>query len=87
MGLSDEMLMEFESNMVKTFEMLDLGPLKYFLGLEVKQFRGSLFVSPQKYSKDLLEKTGLLHYKSMASPINSNEKQHSLYNSRTTNPT
>lgn len=39
------MLSEFKENMLKTFEMTYLRPLRYFLGLEVKQSNGVLFVS------------------------------------------
>lgn len=52
MSSSTEMLNKFKVSMMKTFEMSDLGPLRYFLGLEVKQFEGTLFVSQQKYAED-----------------------------------
>lgn len=58
MGSSMEKLLEFKNNMMKTFEMTDLGPLKYFVGLEVKQLVGSLFVSQKKYVEELLKKAG-----------------------------
>lgn len=45
MGSFDEMLIELKENMMKMFEISDLGPLRYFLGLEVRQLDGSLFVS------------------------------------------
>lgn len=37
MGSSFEMLIEFKGSMMQTFEMSYLVPLRYFLGLEVKQ--------------------------------------------------
>lgn len=36
MGSAQEMLYQFKTNMMQTYEMTDLGLLKYFLGLEVK---------------------------------------------------
>ena len=36
-GNNDEMIEEFKSTMTREFEMTDLGLLKFFLGLEVKQ--------------------------------------------------
>lgn len=59
MSSSDEMLMEFKNNVLKTFEMTDLGQLKNFLGLKIKQSKGSLFVNLQKYVEDLLKRVGM----------------------------
>lgn len=85
-GSSDEILMDFKSNMLKTFEMLNHGQLKYFVGLEMKQSTGSLFVTQQKYVEDLLKKAGRLHYKSMTNPMYRNEKKlHLLDNSSSAN--
>lgn len=74
MGSSIEMLSEFKDIMVKTFEMSYLGPLRYFLGLEVRQFNGALFVTQTKYAKDLLKRDGMLHSKDAINPMNTNEK-------------
>ncbi|XP_039137128.1 uncharacterized mitochondrial protein AtMg00810-like [Dioscorea cayenensis subsp. rotundata] len=78
------MLMEFKEEMLRTFEMSDLGPLRYFLGLEVKQKPGSLFVSQHKYAEDLLKKTRMLHSKAISTPMNSNEKLYVKDNSGNT---
>lgn len=48
MSSSYDMAMEFKNIMMKTFEMSDLGLLKYFLGLEVKQSERSVFISQKK---------------------------------------
>lgn len=45
MGSSHDILIEFKEKMPKTFEMPDLGHLRYFLGSEVLQSNGVLFVS------------------------------------------
>lgn len=59
MGSSDEIILEFKDTMMKTFEMSDLGPMRYFLGLEVTQKKGSVFVSQHKYAADLLLRAGM----------------------------
>ena len=41
------------------FEMKDLGPLKYFLGIEVSRSEKGIFLSQRKYALDLLQETGM----------------------------
>ena len=50
-GNNDEMIEEFKNTMIREFEMTDLGLLKFFLGLEVKQGETSIFISQEKYAK------------------------------------
>ena len=60
--------------MMHTFEMTDLSLLHYFLGLEVKQGKGSIFVLQQRYAVDLLKKFNMEHLNEAATPMNINEK-------------
>ena len=47
----DEMLIHsYKADLAKEFEMKDLGLLHYFLGLEIWQRKGGLFVSQGKYA-------------------------------------
>ena len=59
--------------MQREFEMSDMGRMKYFLGLEVKQVDGGVFCSQRKYSRDLLVRFGMQNCK-VAPPMNANEK-------------
>ena len=43
----------------KEFEMKDLGPLKYFLGIKVSRSNKEIFLSQRKYALDLLQETGM----------------------------
>nr|GEZ49955.1 retrovirus-related Pol polyprotein from transposon TNT 1-94 [Tanacetum cinerariifolium] len=47
---------EFEVLMKGEFEMSDMGELTFFLGLQVKQFPDGIFISQDKYVKDMLKK-------------------------------
>jgi len=48
----------------------DLGPLHYFLGIEVKHYSdGGILLSQSKYIRDLLHKTNLLDSKSQPTPM------------------
>ncbi|XP_044512501.1 uncharacterized mitochondrial protein AtMg00810-like [Mangifera indica] len=59
---------------MKTFEMFDLGPLHYFLGLEVVKDAGGISLYQKKYVVDLLKKFGMSNCKATNTPLNVNEK-------------
>lgn len=43
--------------------MKDLGPLKYFLGIEVLRSKQGIFLSQRKFTIDLLNEVGMLDCK------------------------
>ena len=51
------------------FEMNDMGLLNYFLGLEIWQRDGELFVSQGKYAKEILGKFHMESCKPMDTPL------------------
>jgi hypothetical protein len=57
------------------FEMKDLGLMHYFLGLEVWQKCGEIFLSQSKYAVDVLRRFGMLDCKSMTTPMISDLKK------------
>lgn len=73
LGSSQELLLEFKETMMKAFEMSDLGLLWYFLRLEVKQGKDSIFVS-QNYAENFMYKSGMLKCKPESSLVNTNDK-------------
>jgi hypothetical protein len=56
MGSNDQMIKEFKSTMTREFEMTDLGLMRFFLGLEVRQEETGIFISQEKYAKEILKK-------------------------------
>ncbi|XP_022851730.1 uncharacterized protein LOC111373423 [Olea europaea var. sylvestris] len=56
------------------FEMKDLGPLRYFLGLEVSSNSDGYYLSLAKYASDLLSQTRITDNKTVSTPLEPNVK-------------
>ncbi|GJS28463.1 ribonuclease H-like domain-containing protein [Tanacetum coccineum] len=63
------MVKEFEELMQKEFTMSSLGELTFFLGLQVKQSTAGIFISQDKYVKDILNKFDFKTIKPATTPI------------------
>ncbi|GJT27735.1 copia protein [Tanacetum coccineum] len=61
--------MDFEDLMQKEFKMSSMGELTFFLGLQVKQSNGGIFLSQDKYVKDILNKFDFRTIKPASTPI------------------
>eukprot|EP00253_Pinus_taeda_P014920 PITA_14920 len=55
--------------MQKEFEMSLLGELTYFLGLQIQQNEGGIFLSQTKYLKQILKKYGMKDAKPVCTPM------------------
>ena len=58
-----------------TFRLKTLGKLKYFLGIEIAQSSFGVVLSQRKYALDILEETGMLYYKPVDTPMDSNQRR------------
>lgn len=56
----------------EAFSIKDLGPLKYFLGIEVAKTSDGLVLSQRKYTLDILEDSGMMGCKPSPFPIEQN---------------
>ncbi|XP_051115788.1 uncharacterized mitochondrial protein AtMg00810-like [Andrographis paniculata] len=61
-GDDDHGISDLQAYLNQQFEMKSLGPLRYFLGLEVSDSPDGLFLSQAKYASDLLARAGLTDY-------------------------
>ncbi|KAG6470938.1 hypothetical protein ZIOFF_072026 [Zingiber officinale] len=73
-GTDIKMVEDFKLAMMKKFEMSDLGLMRYFLGFQVKQSSGEIFISQEKYVEDLLKKFQMLSCKLVPTAMTLNEK-------------
>lgn len=60
--------------LAKEFEMKDLSPMKYFLGMVVARSKKGISVSQRKYTPDLLKEIGFLGSKPTNTSIEANHK-------------
>ncbi|GKF87965.1 putative ribonuclease H-like domain-containing protein [Tanacetum coccineum] len=60
---------EFEALMQSKFQMSSMGKLTFFLGLQVKQNKGGIFISQDKYVAEILKKFDLINVKTVITPM------------------
>ncbi|XP_026416191.1 uncharacterized protein LOC113311580 [Papaver somniferum] len=73
-GSSTSYCKELISTLSSSFPLKNLGPLHFFLGLEVKHNSSGLFVCQTKYALDLLDKTQMVGAKSCSPPSSATTK-------------
>ncbi len=59
----------FKQDMMKMFEMTDLGEMAYFLGIEIKQAQNEIFICQKKYLKEILKRFNMEECKSVSTPM------------------
>ncbi|GJR43017.1 putative ribonuclease H-like domain-containing protein [Tanacetum coccineum] len=64
---------EFEECMHKRFQMSSMGELTFFLGLQVKQQPGGIFISQDKFVADILKNFDFLSIRTATTLIESNK--------------
>ena len=65
---------KLKESLGEAFEVKDLGPLRYFLGIEIVRSSKGIILSQRKYVLDLLAETGLLGCRPCGSPIDKNHQ-------------
>lgn len=69
MGNNGEMIEEFKRAMTREFEMTDLGIMKYFLGLEIRQEKTGIFVAQETYAKEILKRNKMADCNPVLTPM------------------
>eukprot|EP00253_Pinus_taeda_P035257 PITA_35257 len=65
----DQLIMPCKEDLAREFEMKDMGLMHYFLGMEVWQKDGELFVSQGKYANEILRRFHMEKCKPMQTPL------------------
>jgi hypothetical protein len=58
-----------KQQLVEQFQMSDLGPLSYFLGIEVLHSSKGYYLSQSKYIRDLIARSGITDNRTTATPM------------------
>jgi len=66
---ADPLIHKCKRELDSEFEMKDLGLMHYFLGLEVWQKPGEIFLSQGKYVMNILERFGMVDSKPITTPM------------------
>ena len=62
-GNNEKAISDLKRFLSNCFKIKDLGPLKYFLGIEVARSKAGISICQRKYTLDILEEAGLLGVK------------------------
>ncbi|XP_028944648.1 uncharacterized mitochondrial protein AtMg00810-like [Malus domestica] len=73
-GSAMQAIIEVIQSLAKEFEIKDLGPLHYFLEIQIVQNMDGMFLSQDKYVTDLLTKSNMLLSKPCATPCLPNNR-------------
>ncbi|KAK4393540.1 Retrovirus-related Pol polyprotein from transposon TNT 1-94 [Sesamum angolense] len=68
------MIQDFKKDMMKTFEMSDLGLMHFFFGIEINQEKEGIFICQRKYTETLLKKFKMESCKTITTPLVTGEK-------------
>nr|XP_020193029.1 uncharacterized mitochondrial protein AtMg00810-like [Aegilops tauschii subsp. strangulata] len=75
---STEVPHQLTARLQDEFALKDLGPLHYFLGIEVIRRTDGFSLHQQKYAYELLERAGMLNCKPATTPVDTKAKVSAL---------
>lgn len=72
--IDTEYLQGFKAQMMLVYEMIDLGLMTYFQGMEVQQRSGQICLHQSKYARDLLKRFSMSNCKAVYIPLTKGSK-------------
>src|SRR5688572_29918717 len=73
-GNDSSVIQSLKHHLHSAFSIKDLGPLHYFLGLEISYLATGIAITQRKFAKDLLQHSGISHFKKAVTPLPLNLK-------------
>ena len=73
-GNDQDGIQRLKLHLFRHFQTMDLGKLKYFLGIEIVESKFGMVMNQRKYALEILEETGLLDSKPINTPMDLNVK-------------
>jgi hypothetical protein len=86
-GDDSEYIAFIKARLSEKFLMSNLGPLRYFLGIEVSFTSDGIYLSQEKYIQDLLARSSLTHHRIVETPIELNLHLRAIDGKPLTDPT
>ena len=86
-GNNEEEMKVFKKNMMKKFEMSDLGNLTYFLRIEFELNSQGVLIRQRKYAQDFLKRFNMLNCKPISIPVDTGVKFSLVNDEKEVNPT
>jgi len=77
----------FKNNMMKQFEMSDIGNLTYFLGIEFEMNSQGVVIHQRKYALDILKRFKIMNCKPISTPIEIGVKLSLISDEKQVDPT
>jgi histone deacetylase 1/2 len=71
---STALLQDIIAHLKTEFAIKDMGPLHFFLGIDVKRRRDGFFLSQAAYARDVLERAGMVNCKPARTPAEAKSK-------------
>lgn len=68
-GNDRDLCEDFKKSMMHEFDTFDLGRMRYFLGIEIKQTANRIFICQKKYAQEILNRIGMENSKPIGSAI------------------
>jgi len=68
-GNDELMFAEFKNFMLREFDMIDLGRIRFFLGIEVLQRSDGIYICQRKYALEVLKRFRMENSNSVHNPI------------------
>ena len=73
-GNCASMFKDLKKVMTQEFEMIDIGLMSYYLGIEVMQSEEDIFISQERYRRKIVEKFNMINSKLVTTPIETRTK-------------